>query len=425
MQRVIRFLDINKAGTRTLLGWAMLLLMFDRFWGYIFTNTVFASTAMIYALFITVLILFVGVFAKNNLGKQTTMSIIWLPYLLYTLIGYLLSFKLQQVTYWYACFVMLIVASKTTYIKDVPYRFLFWSGLFCMLGVLIQLFFPSFYNSRISKLLVVDYIDTWVEGYGYNGFTCQLGKTANILIYGEVVLLYMKDQLLNRFFKRKWIYYMLVLMFIGCVFLTGKRLLAALALVLPFIVYFLTERRGIIKYTVLIIIAVFTIFGYLYFSSNTEEFTDNIFLRRFAYSYLDASSGGDITSGRTYLYMQALDAYKEHPMFGVGVGRFKAYTGATTDVHNTYLQVLCEQGIVGFVIFIIPLIICFVRTCNFFSKTRGTPYFKYLEMALAMQLVYIIYCLTGNENLGAGVILYFMGIAIAISVESQYKFARS
>lgn len=404
----------------SLLCFAMSLLLFDRFWGYIFKSTVFASTPMVYLLFITILLLFIVVF-RGHLGKLTNMALIWMPYIVATLLGYLYMLKLQSVTYWFACMVMIIVAPASKFLNDFPIRFLLWSGLICMLGVFIQLFFPSFYDSRISNLIISDNIERWVKGYGYNGFTSQLGITADILLYGEAALLYMRKELLSKFLRREWIYYLFVILFIVSVFLTGKRLLAALALVLPFIVYFFSDRRSFGKFEMILTVALVAIGGYYAFSQNVEAFMDNVILRRFADTYMQASSGVDITSGRSFLSEMALDAYRDYPIFGIGVNQFKSYTGAHTDVHNTYLQVLCEQGIVGFTIYIIPIVFCFIRTCQLFKKRLNSQHISYLKMSLALQLIYITYCFTGNENLGAGFVLYFMGIALMISVGSQYK----
>lgn len=405
----------------SLLCFAMSLLLFDRLWGYIFRSTVFASTPMVYLLFITVLLLFLIVVFRGHLGKLNNMALIWMPYIVATLLGYLFMLKLQSVTYWFACMVMIIVAPASKFLNDFPIRFILWSGLICMLGVFIQLFFPSFYDSGISNLIISDNIERWVEEYGYNGFTSQLGITADILIYGEAALLFMRKELLSKFLRRKWIYYLFVILFVVSVFLTGKRLLAALALVLPFIVYFFSNRRSFGKFEMILTADLVAIGGYYVLSQNVGAFMDNVILRRFADTYMQASSGVDITSGRSSLAKMALDAYRDYPIFGIGVNNFKSYTGAQTDVHNTYLQVLCEQGIVGFTIFIIPIVFCFIRTCQLFKKRLNSQHISYLKMSLALQLIYITYCFTGNENLGAGFVLYYMGVALMISVESQYK----
>ena len=64
----------------------------------------------------------------------------------------------------------------------------------------------------------------------------------------------------------------------------------------------------------------------------------------------------DPTTGRTHFWSVTVDIIKSHPLLGVGLGAFGVvYTGYDTrngiyrleQVHNDYLQVLCDGGIIG------------------------------------------------------------------------------
>jgi O-antigen ligase len=85
------------------------------------------------------------------------------------------------------------------------------------------------------------------------------------------------------------------------------------------------------------------------------------------------------------------------------------------EVHNTYLQVLCEQGIIGFIIYIIPVIYCLIYTIK---KYRRTSFKSYIQLSIGIQLMYVIYGLTGNCNMGAMLNIYFIAVAIVVCVES-------
>jgi O-antigen ligase len=77
-------------------------------------------------------------------------------------------------------------------------------------------------------------------------------------------------------------------------------------------------------------------------------------------------------SGRTNLWSVAMDAFKSHPIGGIGAGNFTVVEQAfaignvsltrTSDVvlnhvvHNSYLQVLAELGVVGYVLFAFLLV---------------------------------------------------------------------
>ena len=71
---------------------------------------------------------------------------------------------------------------------------------------------------------------------------------------------------------------------------------------------------------------------------------------------------------------------------GIGLGRYKELSQFDTDVHNSYLQVLCEMGIIGFVCYIVPLLINLI-SCIKKNRYKNN---KYLKVALFIQLFFHI-----------------------------------
>ena len=65
--------------------------------------------------------------------------------------------------------------------------------------------------------------------------------------------------------------------------------------------------------------------------------------------------GGDQTSGRITLYINALEMFKQKPILGWGSGVFANLYGIGT--HNIYLQLLAENGLIGFILFVTLLFI--------------------------------------------------------------------
>lgn len=101
------------------------------------------------------------------------------------------------------------------------------------------------------------------------------------------------------------------------------------------------------------------------------------FLRRYVMTIEKLLAGQDITSGRTELYAQALELFGEHPVFGIGWGQFSTHVtpeflaehGAdVANVHNIYLEFLCEVGITGAVFLIVPMVYLLVRTIRQFGR---------------------------------------------------------
>lgn len=131
-------------------------------------------------------------------------------------------------------------------------------------------------------------------------------------------------------------------------------------------------------------------------------------IHRFLYA-----DGGEITNGRIWFWEFALEKFYESPIVGIGWGGFKhAYyqrigtyssTSIFVDTHNVYLQVLCEQGLIGFLLFAGAIVSIFIKTWNLIKAARigKLPYMdiasqKLLSISLGIQAFFIMYCFTGN-----------------------------
>ncbi|MCI8744013.1 MAG: O-antigen ligase family protein [Lachnospiraceae bacterium] len=131
-------------------------------------------------------------------------------------------------------------------------------------------------------------------------------------------------------------------------------------------------------------------------------------IHRFIYA-----DGGEITNGRIWFWEFALEKFLESPIVGIGWGGFKhAYyqrigtyssTSIFVDTHNVYLQILCEQGLIGFLLFISGIMAVFMKTWNLLksSRRKKMPHIditaqKFLSVSLGIQAFFIMYCFTGN-----------------------------
>ena len=94
------------------------------------------------------------------------------------------------------------------------------------------------------------------------------------------------------------------------------------------------------------------------------------FLYRYVMTIEKFMAGSDVTSGRQELYTLALAKFAEKPLFGNGWGSFANFIpdafreihGNVDDVHNIYLQFLCETGIIGAFVIILMLGKIYYRT---------------------------------------------------------------
>lgn len=128
---------------------------------------------------------------------------------------------------------------------------------------------------------------------------------------------------------------------------------------------------------------------------------------------IDFSTDGG--SGRFELWGQALQYFMSHPLFGIGAFNFSDYYEFDHNiklyVHNTYLEVLVESGIIGFVFyfhFLFFLIITLLKTRLHIKK----PYIVLTLFAFLLQMVSL--SLMINEA-------FFVFLALALKYISVFE----
>ena len=192
------------------------------------------------------------------------------------------------------------------------------------------------------------------------------------------------------------------------------------------------KRKINIKRSVQIISAFFAVLIVgivLYFSvSGIREIVDN---------YLVRFSTDDTTlSGRTVLYDLAWNRFRLHPVFGIGWGNYRGLTtgifDSTSDstyaAHNVYLQLLCETGVVGTVVFLMAsfgtLIYGFKKLKS--SLSNDNPISTIIiQCGLFFQLFFLTYCMSGNPLYDYNfLVLYFIGILMTVTQEKIPKLTK-
>lgn len=94
----------------------------------------------------------------------------------------------------------------------------------------------------------------------------------------------------------------------------------------------------------------------------------------------------------------AMTLFKENPIIGAGLDKYAAVAsnyGFSSTVHNIYAMILCNYGIVGFMLFIVPLIIAIIRgykknrfaMCILIMVAVGA-YVSGVETSLPIQIVW-------------------------------------
>lgn len=396
----------------------ILLLVFYILWGWFFKNTIYSSPLVVYAFIIGFYLFSIVKSFKidsNNLFNP------WVIFYVYIILRFVLQGNLEFSCYWFVSLIIILISTREKIYEKIPYKLLVYSSLFCVSGELLQLFAPSWFNAYISSIYLSDDVEKWASiEYGLSGFTYQLATTAEILVLGECVLL---SHIINDKSKNPLIIIGGSLIIIS-VLLTGKRMNFAISILLVAIALFL-RKNGIVNLRKLfksafVIVLVCFILGAL-FIYNIDYFVDNPYFRRLALSIVEAKSGGEIgTTGRDELWSMAWSLFQGNKLLGIGPGQFPIYTHAETDVHNVYIQTLCELGVVGFVFFITAIVYCLVKTLKVLAKSENTSLKNPVLLSFLLQIVYVIegYSENVNTNL-TGYMIYALAIAILLDCEKR------
>jgi O-antigen ligase len=70
----------------------------------------------------------------------------------------------------------------------------------------------------------------------------------------------------------------------------------------------------------------------------------------------ESVASGDL-NGRVEIWRAGLDVFSEHPLLGIGTNAFPSAIELGKAAHNTYLSILVEVGIIGFVLFTVAMVI--------------------------------------------------------------------
>ena len=386
------------------------LLLFFTMLVWVWRCTIFSFSIFNYLSFIVPFILFSLLLLKYRQRLAIDLStIIWMPWLFYILLLTGINLNIERFAYHFCCLALLMTSIHISIIQAFPKKLALFLGIFSITGIIFQYFLPELHSSIIQPL----FTGRDFEGYGLNGFTYQVDVSANFILLFEMMWIYLcKDKV------KPSIFWIVLIISILCIFLTGKRMHAAMSIIIPLFVYFISRKSNSRNIFLFLILGCIICFGIIAFINHADDFGENVFLHRFADTVERSDGDEDITSNRAFLGAIAIKLWEENPIFGIGDSNYVAYSGAEMDAHNAYLQTLCEQGIVGFILWIIPLIYCLYISCRILKRPKLDSNLRHwMQLSLFCQLQFVLYGFTGNPTVNFDrFVLYFFSIAILSEV---------
>lgn len=247
-------------------------------------------------------------------------------------------------------------------IYDFTIKLAFFYGFFVFLQLMLKERFNNIYFTRLIDAYEYVANHYYRKGY-YFGLIFNPHEIASLLAIAFVALV------LWQVISHKFNFFRIIcsIILFSLLLLTQKKgviFLSLLSLVFVMLILFATRKQWvrIIKLLVFLGIAGAIFFVYV------KNHSDSVLLYRILQFFEKISKNESIDSGRNMLQQYAVDEFMRHKMFGIGWRKFNALTttvfgyASGHEVNFDYLQWLCETGIVGFTMNIIPVLTMLFRT---------------------------------------------------------------
>ena len=183
------------------------------------------------------------------------------------------------------------------------------------------------------------------------------GQTSTISFYlglGIALRLYRFGQ------NRSVLNLIFILLFFVGILLTNRRgsLVCALALIIIYL--FLGKERVSVKAISIVVVSTLVLMIGIQNIPGAENM-----INKFAV----LQERNHLLSGRDQLWDLAIQLFSEHKLFGIGLGGYSQHIDVV-NAHNSYLQKLCELGIVGAVIYMLPFIRTYIMSVYYAIRRR-------------------------------------------------------
>lgn len=347
------------------------------------------------------------------------------------------NIKHNNMASWLTLFVAIVMMCCLKYCRNWIQSTMKIFAVFSMMHItatIILFLFPSLYYGFVINLFdssLYDFLSNLYQNHCMAGITDHYSTNG---MYLAVAFMFFVCKIFNKesYQMHKVKYWSLIAFSLFALLLTGKRAHLLFSIFAVLLVYLVNNHRygitNIIKIIGTILLSGFTLFILSFFVPailNTFNRFNEIF------------NGGDITNGRYEFYDLAYSMFLQHPILGNGWGSFMytyqklhgAYGGIYTlmSAHNVYLQVLCEVGILGLLIFLVCIfynLFSTLSTLYHLYRTNSHYYSDFkkycLSFSACVQTFFILYCLTGNPLYDAQMLIPYI-IVCAMSARIKYE----
>ena len=333
---------------------------------------------------------------------KNTFFYFFLFFWIYLLINTLVTFQnidSLRISFFYIRFIIFVVA--TWYLLDINKKiilYLFYSFLFCFCILIFDGFYQFFFKVNILGWEI-----------NFNRISSFFGQELILGSYlSRLYPIFFATYILAIKFKKNLFLYIVILVFVlteTLVFLSGERSSFIFINLSAIFIFIMAKNfKGIRIVSIclsLLLIVMITQFDNSYKRRLIDNTIDQI--------GLNSNKINIFSIQHQAHYLAAFKNFKDNPIFGIGVKNFrfvckdKKYNAAwacSTHPHNTYIQLLAETGIIGF-IFIFTLFIYFLYLCGkhlYFSFKKKIFLFKDSEIFLLSSILISLWPLVPTGN---------------------------
>lgn len=340
---------------------AAFYLAFFFSFGYLF-NMYYLAVLL---LFISIFLSCIGKKAVNPrlLGSLSLLGTIWLISSLYS---YEMSLAIKYTLFCIVVFLSLILLNREVFERSFRYIM-----ILCMIHisiVLIQYFSYSTIDVLARKILSKAYYTQAKVIYNYCGALAGItGQTGQVALYCVAFILGV-----DSYAKQKKFFYVFLIPAFIALILTQKRSFLFISAALTMVSVLSDMKQATRKKKVILGVLVFASVALGYYLIASFFDVSNFF---------DKVEKGSL-SNRDVLWREMIALFVENPIFGVGFYSTDILLGMTG--HNIYLQLLCENGLIGAVPFYVSIIYfsCFVLRLKTKKTTSNSFKLNYLFMIL-------------------------------------------
>ncbi len=324
-------------------------------------------------------------------------------------------------------FILCITIKPSKENKKVLFKVLFWCGLFVSLTVILDKATNIFRETLIG--IYTSGAKTYKLGIASTGgIFPSLGAAGCFIVHG--VAAYLSDARIKK--RRQYIIDLIVITVFAVSFIIiqkrGFAISAGLSAIMIWLLFTLaTKKDGVIEIHIeklvagIIAVSIFTFIGLLLYQ-RVEFIQDAIESFRSKISRED-----ETMSGRKPLYDLALRLYSTKPLTGIGWGTYRGHTvgvlssspTVTYEVHNVYLQVLCETGLIGLITYISAILSSLFTAVksllNNLKKSNDIEQNSAIALGLFLQLFFLMYGMSGNPLYDYPfVAMYYLGLFLCL-----------